>query len=127
MIELVEKAYLKETPPTVRIGDTVEVRCRIVEGEKERVQGFTGVVIAKRGGGVNASITVRRHVAKEGVERKFLIHSPNVVDIKVQRHGKVRRAKLYDLRDRIGKARKLRELRIHKKETPKAELAVAPG
>ena len=125
LIELVEKSYLKAELPEFHVGDTVDVSCRIVEGEKERIQVFTGTVIARRGAGVNESLTVRRLVGHEGVERKFLLHSPNVVNIKVQRRGKVRRVKLYYLRDRIGKARKVRELRVHKKETPKAELAGA--
>jgi len=123
LIELAEKPHLKASTPEFSIGDTVDVRCRIVEGEKERVQTFNGTVIARRGTGVNAAFTVRRIVANEGVERKFLIHSPNVVGVKVRRYGKVRRAKLYYLRKRIGKARKVRELRISKRETPQPELA----
>ena len=117
LIELAEKPYLKESLPEFHIGDTVDVLCRIVEGDKERVQVFNGVVIARRGGGINESFTVRRIVANEGVERTFLVHSPNVVDVKMKRRGKVRRAKLYYLRDRIGKARKVRELRVHHKKT----------
>ncbi len=125
LIDLAEKPYLKEHLPAFRVGDTVDVRCRIVEGDKERIQVFNGVVIARRGHGINAVFTVRRHVAKEGVERTFLVHSPNVVEVNVRRRGKVRRAKLYYLRSRIGKARKLRELRVHKKEAPKPEPASA--
>lgn len=123
LIDLVEKPYLKTKVPVFHIGDTVDVRCRIVEGEKERVQVFNGSVIARRGGGLNEAFTVRRLVGNEGVERTFLLHSPNVIDVKVRRRGKVRRAKLYYLRHRVGKARKLRELRIHKKEAPRPELA----
>ena len=123
LIDLVEKPYLKENPPSFSVGDTVDVLCRIVEGDKERVQVFTGVVIARRGRGVNAAFTVRRHVAREGVERTFLVHSPNVVNVKVQRHGKIRRAKLFYLRSRIGKARKLRELRVRHKKAAEAKLA----
>jgi len=123
LIELVEKQYLKTKVPVFHIGDTVDVRCRIVEGEKERVQVFNGAVIARRGGGLNEVFTVRRLVGNEGVERTFLLHSPNVVDVKILRRGKVRRAKLYYLRYRVGKARKLRELRIHKKEAARPELA----
>ena len=108
LIDLVEKAYLKANPPEFRIGDTVDVMCRIVEGDKERVQTFNGVVIARKGSGVREGFTVRRIVANEGVERTFLMHSPNVVDVKVRRRGKVRRAKLYYLRERVGKARKVR-------------------
>lgn len=125
LIELVEKPYLKAKLPEFHIGDTVDVSCRIVEGEKERVQIFNGTVIARRGAGLNESLTVRRLIGHEGVERKFLLHSPNLVDIKVKRRGKVRRVKLYYLRKRIGKARKVRELRVHKRETPSAELAGA--
>jgi len=126
LIESAEKPYLKATRPEFHIGDTVDVLCRIVEGEKERIQAFVGVVIARRGAGINESFTVRRIVANEGVERTFLVHSPNVVDVKVRRRGKVRRAKLYYLRQRIGKARKVRELRVAKKESGQPELAGLP-
>lgn len=117
LIEYVEKKYLKATLPVFHLGDTVDVHCRIVEGEKERIQIFNGVVIARSGGGINERFTVRRIVYNEGVERSFMIHSPNVVDVTIKRRGKVRRAKLYYLRDRVGKARKVRELRIQKKST----------
>ncbi len=126
-MELIEKPYLKVKPPQFRIGDTVDVRCRIVEGEKERVQVFNGTVIARRGAGLNELFTVRRIIGDEGVERTFLVHSPNVVDVKVRRRGKIRRAKLYYLRHRIGKARKVRELRVHHKKSPQPELAGAPS
>jgi large subunit ribosomal protein L19 len=116
LIELVEKKNYRQVAPQFRIGDTVDVHCRIVEGDKERIQVYTGVVIARRGGGINERFTVRRIVGDEGVERTFLYHSPNVVNVKVRRHGKVRRAKLYYLRQRVGKARKVRELRVSKKE-----------
>jgi large subunit ribosomal protein L19 len=111
LIEHVEKKHLKSQPPQMRIGDTVDVHTRIVEGEKERTQVFNGVVIAMRGPGLNASFVVRRIVANEGVERLFLLHSPRVLKVDVKRHGKVRRAKLFYLRDRVGKARKLKERR----------------
>lgn len=114
LIELVEQPCLKAEPPTYHIGDTVDVLVRIREGDKERVQIFNGVVIAEQGTGVAKRFTVRRIVANEGVERTFLVHSPNVVDVQVKRRGKVRRAKLFFLRDRIGKARRLRELRVTK-------------
>ena len=117
LIEYVEKKYLKAQVPVFHLGDTVDVHCRIVEGEKERIQIFNGVVIARNGGGINERFTVRRIVYNEGVERSFMIHSPNVVDVTIKRRGKVRRAKLYYLRDRVGKARKVRELRIQKKST----------
>ena len=115
LMNLVEKPYLKDKLPIFHVGDTVDVLCRIREGDKERVQTFNGVVIARKGRGVNETFKVRRIVANEGVERTFMLHSPNVVDVKSRRRGKVRRAKLYYLRDRIGKARKLRELRVQKK------------
>lgn len=111
LIDVVEKKYLKSQPPEFRVGDTVDVFTRIIEGEKERTQVFNGVVIARRGHGVSAMFTVRRIVANEGIERIFPLHSPRVLKVEVKRHGKVRRAKLYYLRDRIGKARKLREKR----------------
>lgn len=119
LIELVEKSYLKKTLPEFCVGDTVDISARIVEGEKERIQIFNGVVIARQGIGINERFTVRRIVYNEGVERSFLIHSPNVVNVKVIRRGKTRRAKLYYLRHRIGKARKLRERRIHHKAVKK--------
>jgi large subunit ribosomal protein L19 len=125
LIELVEKSYLKASPPEFHVGDTVDVLCRIVEGEKERIQAFGGVVIAREGRGLNESFTVRRIVGNEGVERKFLVHSPAITDVRVRRRGRVRRAKLYYLRQRIGKARKLRELRVSHKKAPQAELAAA--
>ena len=126
-IELVEQPCLKADPPQFRIGDTVDVMCRIVEGDRERIQAFNGTVIARRGTGVNELFTVRRIVGDEGVERMFPLHSPNVVNVIVRRRGRVRRAKLYYLRHRVGKARKVRELRIHRKEAPKPELAGSPA
>ncbi|RME36435.1 MAG: 50S ribosomal protein L19 [Planctomycetota bacterium] len=123
LIEHVEKNYLKASPPEFRIGDTVDVHTRLVEGEKERIQIFHGTVIARRGSGINERFTVRRIVGEEGVERTFLVHSPNVVNVVVRRRGRVRRAKLFYLRHRVGKARKVRELRITKKQTGERELA----
>ena len=107
ILESVASGSLKKEVPYFEIGDTVEVSCRIQEGEKSRIQIFGGTVIARSGRGINESFTVRRVLADEGVERKFPLHSPNVVDVKAIRGGKVRRAKLYFLRDRIGKAVKL--------------------
>lgn len=95
----------------ISVGDTVDVHYRIVEGEKERIQVFQGVLIAMRGRGVNRMITVRRIVANEGVERIFPLHSPRIAKIEVVRQGDARRAKLYFLRDRIGKSRRLRDRR----------------
>ncbi len=113
-IAQVEKAYLKSEVPKFDVGDTVTVHVRIVEGDKERIQPYTGVVIARRGGGLNETFTVRRIVNNEGVERVFALHSPRLHEITVSRKGKVRRAKLFFLRDRVGKARRLRERRMGK-------------
>ena len=93
--------------PHFEIGDIVDVHCKITEGDKERIQIFTGTVIARRGKGISETFTVRRVVDEEGVERVFPIHSPNVVDVKPVRSGKTRRAKLYFLRERTGKSIKL--------------------
>jgi large subunit ribosomal protein L19 len=112
LIALAEKSSRKPELPDFRIGDTVTVSVKIVEGDKERIQPFNGVVIARRGRGMGETFTVRRIVANEGVERVFPIHSPKIVSIQVHRSGKVRRAKLYFLRNRVGKARKLRERRF---------------
>jgi large subunit ribosomal protein L19 len=97
--------------PSFSVGDTLDVHYLIVEGEKERVQVFQGVLIGDKGRGVNRTITIRRIVANEGVERIFPLHSPRIAKIEVVRHGDARRAKLYYLRDRIGKARRLRDRR----------------
>ena len=104
-----EETSLKKEVPHFEIGDTVDVHQRILEGQKERVQIFNGVVIARRGEGMNAMFTVRRIVQGEGVERQFPLHSPKIAKIEVKRTGRVRRAKLYYLRDRVGKATRLRE------------------
>ncbi len=111
LLNVVEKSSLKEKIPHFEIGDTVDVHCRILEGEKERIQIYTGVVIARAGSGSRETFTVRRIVQGEGVERKFPIHSPKIGKIDVQRSGVARRAKLYYLRDRVGKAVRLRERR----------------
>jgi large subunit ribosomal protein L19 len=107
MLDAVEGKSLKENIPHFEIGDTVNVKCRIREGEKERVQVFSGTVIARRGRGVNENFTVRRMVGSEGVERIFPLHSPNVIDVEAMRSGKTRRAKLYFLRKRTGKSVRL--------------------
>src|SRR6186997_3218442 len=111
LIKKVEASSLKETPPQFSIGDTVDVHTKILEGDKERIQIFTGVVIARSGSGSREMFTVRRIVANEGVERKFPLHSPKIEKIEVVRGGVVRRAKLYFLRDRVGKAVRLKERR----------------
>lgn len=111
IMALVEKASLKAEAPQFEVGDTVDVHCRILEGEKERIQIFNGLVIARASSGTRATITVRRIVQGEGVERKFPIHSPRIAKIEVKRSGITRRAKLYYLRDRTGKAVRLKERR----------------
>ena len=108
-MELVEQASMKATVPKFEIGDTVDVHVRILEGEKERIQIFNGVVIARSGTKTREMFVVRRIVQGEGVERKFPLHSPRISDIVVKRSGKVRRAKLYYLRDLSGKAVRLKE------------------
>ena len=111
IIAAVQQSQLKTDLPAIDIGDTVDVHYRIIEGSKERIQVFTGVVIARKGSGLEATITVRRIVANEGVERIFPVHSPKIGKIEVKRHGHVRRSKLYYLRDRVGKKRRLRDRR----------------
>ena len=108
-MELIERSSMKEKLPFFEIGDTVDVHVRILEGEKERIQIFNGVVIARSGSHTREMFVVRRIVQGEGVERKFPIHSPRVADVVVKRSGKVRRAKLYYLRDLTGKAVRLKE------------------
>jgi large subunit ribosomal protein L19 len=109
IIESIEAEQLKSDLPPVYVGDTVKVGVRIREGEKERVQPYEGTVIAIRKGGLNTTVTVRRVFQGIGVERVFLIHSPIVESIKVLRRGKVRRAKLFYLRDRVGKATRVKQ------------------
>ncbi len=109
IIEKVEQAYLKKNPPEFSVGDTVSVSVRIVEGQKERTQVFSGTVISRKGKGLNEMFTVRRIVNNEGVERIFPLNSPQVLAVKVLRSGHVRRAKLYYLRERIGKSVRLRD------------------
>jgi len=121
LIDIAEQSYLKKQVPEFHVGDTVDVSCRIIEGGRQRMQVFAGVVIARRGRGINESFTVRRIVANEGVERILLVHSPLVADIKVRRRGKIRRAKLYYLRGRVGKSRKLKELRVSARAARSAE------
>jgi large subunit ribosomal protein L19 len=104
MLDAVERKSLRKNTPHFEIGDTVNVHCRIKEGDKERLQIFTGTVIARKGRGINETFTVRRIVNNEGVERIFPLHSPNIIDV---RSGRARRAKLYYLRKRTGKAVKL--------------------
>jgi large subunit ribosomal protein L19 len=109
IIRSIEAEHIKEDIPTIYVGDTVRVGVRIQEGGKERIQPYEGTVIAKRNGGINETITVRRIFQGVGVERVFLLHAPRVAGIKVLRRGKARRAKLYYLRDRVGKATRLKQ------------------
>ena len=109
------KSYLRKEPlPPFDVGDTVDVQVLIKEGDKERIQLFTGTVIARRGGGLDESFTVRRVVQGEGIERIFPVHSPKVAGLTVKRKGVVRRAKLYYLRGRTGKATRLKERMVRK-------------
>jgi large subunit ribosomal protein L19 len=125
LIQSVEDAAMKQEPPKFLVGDAVTVKMRIVEGDKERIQPYAGVVISRSGRGMNETFTVRRVVANEGVERVFPIHSPNIAGIEVHRSGHTRRAKLYYLRKRVGKAQRLRDrqrslhLATHAKNTKK--------
>jgi large subunit ribosomal protein L19 len=112
IMDLVEKTSMKSEVPHFDVGDTVDVHCLILEGNKSRTQIFTGTVIARSGGGLNEMFTVRRIVAGQGVERKFPLHSPRIDKIDVKRSAYVRRAKLYYLRERVGKAVRLKERRI---------------
>src|SRR5262245_65557480 len=107
----VEDSTLRKDRFKFEIGDQVDVHLRIMEGEKERIQIYSGTVIARRGGGSRATFTVRRIVQGEGVERIFPLHSPRIAAVEVKRSGRVRRAKLYYLRERVGKSTKLRERR----------------
>jgi large subunit ribosomal protein L19 len=109
LIRSFEAEQLKSDLPEIYVGDTVKVGVRIREGNKERVQPYEGVVIAKRHGGLNETITVRRIFQGIGVERVFMLHSPQVASVKVERRGKVRRAKLFYLRDRVGKATRVKQ------------------
>jgi large subunit ribosomal protein L19 len=121
LMALVEDAAMKKEVPQFQIGDTVDVHVRILEGQKERTQIFNGTVISRKGDGMREMFTVRRIVQGEGVERQFPLHSPKIAKIEVKRTGQVRRAKLYYLRDRVGKATKLRE----RKEKGAEEAAIA--
>lgn len=109
--DLVDKKSMRDDIPEFQAGDTVKVHVRVVEGNKERVQVFEGIVIARRGAGINESFTVRKLSSGVGVERTFPIHSPIIAKLEFLNRGDVRRAKLYYLRDRVGKAAKVREKR----------------
>ncbi|MGA9776368.1 MAG: 50S ribosomal protein L19, partial [Candidatus Dormiibacterota bacterium] len=122
IIDLLEEEQLRDDVPELRPGDTVRVHAKVVEGTRERVQVFEGVVIALHSGGVRRSVTVRRTAHGVGVERTFLVHSPRLAKIEVVRHGVVHRAKLYYLRGKVGKQARIRERR----ETP-ARVAAEPA
>ena len=126
-LENVEKAHLKGDAPQFQVGDTVDVATRIVEGDKERIQVFSGTVIMKKGRGINETFTVRRIVNNEGVERIFPLHSPFIAKVTVKRGGETRRAKLFYLRDRVGKAVKLTEKRRASKKDAAEAGAPAAG
>ena len=111
IIAAVQQSQLKTDLPVITVGDNVDIHVRIIEGSKERIQVFSGVVIKMQNGGLEQTITVRRIVANEGVERTFPLHSPRIAKIEVKRRGDTRRAKLYYLRDRVGKKRRLRDQR----------------
>ena len=129
ILKSIEHEQLKNKIPELRVGNTVRVHVRIKEGNKERIQVFEGIIIKKQGGGVNATFTVRRISYGVGVEKTFLVHSPMVEKVEVVRVGKARRAKLYYLRDRVGKAAKTKEkvgARIENREIVVKE-EVVPG
>ena len=111
IIAAVQQSQLKTDLPVITVGDNVDVHVRIIEGAKERIQVFSGVVMKMQGGGLDQTMTVRRIVANEGVERTFPMHSPRISKIEIVRRGDNRRAKLYFLRDRVGKKRRLRDQR----------------
>ncbi len=109
-LKMIAQDSIKAEPPVITVGDTVKVHVKIREGEKERIQVFEGTVIARKGSGISETFTVRRVSYGVGVERVFPVHSPNVAKVETVRYGKVRRAKLYYLRSRVGKAAKVKEL-----------------
>jgi len=123
ILESVVQDQLKTDLPAITIGDTVNVQVRIIEGDKERIQQYQGVLIGRKGRGINETITVRRIVANEGVERVFPVHSPRIAKIEVVRRGDARRAKLYYLRERTGKKRRLRDQRRGLKNVEAGETA----
>ena len=122
IIDVIEKEQIKKALPQFSVGDQVDVSLKIIEGDKERIQVFSGVVIARNGGGFKETFTVRRIVQGEGVERVFPLHSPQITDIKVIKSGKVRRAKLYYMRERTAKGTRLQEKYV-KEETRTAGVA----
>ena len=111
IIDAINQENVKASVPQFNVGDTVKVMVKVIEGDRERLQAFEGIVIARKHGGISETFTVRRLSFGVGVEKTFPIHSPKVADIQVVRHGKVRRAKLYYLRARTGKAAKVKEIK----------------
>lgn len=111
IIEAINQENVKQNIPSFNVGDTVKVMVKVIEGDRERLQAFEGIVIARKNGGISETFTVRRTSFGVGVEKTFPVHSPKVADIQVVRRGKVRRAKLYYLRERTGKAAKVKEIR----------------
>jgi len=127
LMALVEEAAAKKEIPSFEVGDTIDVHLKILEGSKERIQIYNGVVIARRGDGMREMFTVRRIVQGEGVERQFPIHSPKIAKIEVKRTGTVRRAKLYYLRNRVGKATRLRERKVKERPAKDKETGGEPA
>lgn len=131
ILDSIEKDWQKKKAPHVQVGDQVDVHVKIIEGEKERIQIFSGTVIAMRHQGLSQTFTVRRIVQGEGVERIFPLHSPRVDHVVVKKHGKVRRAKLHYLRERVGRATKVEERgsveRGGEVEAPEVVAAPAPA
>jgi large subunit ribosomal protein L19 len=125
-IRAIEAAQMKQEPDRVKVGDTVKVHFRIIEGKNERIQIYEGLVIAIKNSGVGRTFTVRKNSYGVGVERVFPLHSPRVAKVELVRPGRVRRAKLYYIRGKIGKSAKIRELIIKKKVPPKAPETAAP-
>lgn len=128
IIQELEKAQMKKELPEFGVGDTVEVRSKVVEGDKERVAVFVGTIIARKGTRQRENIVVRRLVQGEGVERTFPLHSPQLVDVRVRHRGEVRRAKLYYLRDRVGKATRIQGQTVHvAAQTPASKTTEKPA
>jgi large subunit ribosomal protein L19 len=122
-IQAIEAAQMKQEPDSVSIGDTVKVHFKIIEGKNERIQIYEGLVIAIKNSRIGKTFTVRKNSYGVGVERIFPLHSPRVTRVELVRHGKVRRAKLYYIRDKIGKSAKIRERIVKKDSRPKAPAA----
>ncbi|MDR2211241.1 MAG: 50S ribosomal protein L19 [Spirochaetaceae bacterium] len=126
-IKAIEASQMKEQPDSFKVGDTVKVHFKIVEGKTERIQVYEGLVIAMKNSGIGKTFTVRKNSYGVGVERVFPFHSPRVARVELVRPGRVRRAKLYYIRGKIGKAAKIKELIVKKNAKPKAKPAPAPA